>query len=195
MEQPEQEPKQHAEQEQHHEVNGELSLSAAEQAVKQDVQPEPTAQYFQAPQQFSQAPKQFSQVPQQFSQAPQPKAEFLHLPQPKAEAEAPQSSQPINLYPNFPMPPDMHLGASPAVDPWHGEEQTDGGFMQQGRHLRQRRQQQAKGRKREHSPGWSPIGVHVQKRLRYRRSASMQSCLPWRDEGPSDQIIGGCFCT
>ena len=87
--------------------------------------------------------------------------------QPKADA--PQLPQPVNLYPNFPMPPDMHMGMSsnsPAADPWRSEEQPDGGFMPQGRQLRQRQQQRAKGRKREHSPGWSPIGVHVLKRLR-----------------------------
>lgn len=85
------------------------------------------------------------------------------------KAEAPQPPQPINLYPNFPMPPDMHIpmsSTSPAADPWQSEEQPDGGFMPQGRQLRQRQQQNAKGRKREHSPGWSPIGVHVQKRVR-----------------------------
>lgn len=104
---------------------------------------------------------------------PQPAAEpavnqDVQQPEPKIEAPAPAPlpSQPINLYPNFPMPPDMHMSAGPAGDAWHGEEQTEMAFMQQGRQLRQRSQQQPKGRKREHSPGWSPIGVHVEKRLR-----------------------------
>ena len=85
------------------------------------------------------------------------------------KAAALQPPQPINLYPDFPMPPDMHMGirsSSPTADPWQSEEQPDGGFMPQGRQLRQRQQQKAKGRKREHSPGWSPIGVHVQRRIR-----------------------------
>ncbi len=101
------------------------------------------------------------------SAAPQQAVKQDVLLQPKAEPVQPP--QPINLYPNFPMPPEMHMGmtsTSPAADPWQSEEQQDGGFMPQGRQLRQRQQQRAKGRKREHSPGWSPIGVHVQKRLR-----------------------------
>ena len=101
------------------------------------------------------------------SAAPQQAVKQDLLLQPKAEPVQPP--QPINLYPNFPMPPEMHMGmssTSPAADPWQSEEQQDGGFMPRGRQLRQRPQQRAKGRKREHSPGWSPIGVHVQKRLR-----------------------------
>ena len=83
----------------------------------------------------------------------QPKQEQRHeangvLPQPSAEqvikqdvrlepkAEPPQPPQPINLYPNFPMPPEMPLGAGPSVDAWQGEEQADAGFMQQGRQPR-----------------------------------------------------------
>ena len=115
----------------------------------------------------------------------QPKQEQRHeangvLPQPSAEqavkqvvrlepkAEPPQPPQLMNLYPNFPMPPEMPLGAGPSIDAWQRVEQADAGFMQQGRQPRGRQQQarRMQGRKREHSPGWSPIGVHVQKRIR-----------------------------
>ena len=115
----------------------------------------------------------------------QPNQEQRHeangvLPQPSAEhavkqdvrlepkAEPPQPTQPMNLYPNFPMPPEMPLGAGSSVDAWQGVEHADAGFMQQGRQPRERQQQaqRMQGRKREHSPGWSPIGVQVQKRIR-----------------------------
>ena len=85
----------------------------------------------------------------------------------------PQPPAPINLYPNFPMPPEMHLGAGPAADAWHGEDHAEEGLLQQGRQLRQRPQQRTKGRKQEHSPGWSPIGVQVQKRVRWGCSISL----------------------
>ena len=122
-------------------------------------------QYSQEPNQ--QAEQDHGENGMPLSAAPEQVVKQDVLLQPKAEA--PQPPQPINLYPNFPMPPDMHMGmssTSPAADPWRGEEQPDGGFTPHGRQLRQRPQQRAKGRKREHSPGWSPIGVRVQKRLR-----------------------------
>ena len=110
-------------------------------------------------------------VPQAPS-APDSKHE-VQQPEPKMVVPQPQQQAPINLYPNFPMPPEMHLGAGPAADAWQGGEHAEEGLLQQGRQLRQRSQQRAKGRKREHSPGWSPIGVQVQKRVRWGRNISL----------------------
>ena len=110
-------------------------------------------------------------------QAPSAPDSKPEVQQPEAKMVAsqpqPQPQAPINLYPNFPMPPEMHLGAGPAADAWQGEEHAEQGLLQQGRQLRQRSQQRARGRKREHSPGWSPLGVQVQKRVRWGRSISL----------------------
>ena len=110
-------------------------------------------------------------VPQAPS-VPESKPE-VQQPEAKMVVSQPQLQAPINLYPNFPMPPEMHLGAGPAADAWQGEEHAEQGLLQQGRQLRQRSQQHARGRKREHSPGWSPLGVQVQKRVRWGCSISL----------------------
>jgi hypothetical protein len=84
---------------------------------------------------------------------------------------------------NFPQVPNMEagpgLGLGPPSpqphNPWqnnpHATSNPYGQQQQQmygeGRQLRTRgRPQSAAGRRREHSPGWSPIGLHVQKRRR-----------------------------
>lgn len=53
----------------------------------------------------------------------------------------------------------------------YAQQQQQQGMYGEGRQLRQRgRGQDSTGRKREHSPGWSPIGLHVQQQRRMVRS-------------------------